>query len=136
MQLLRHISLQRQAASHRDICCLSVFLRSPVPPRLRGLLSHLGAINLIMREQRRDPVSPMVWMCGCVVFVAAVLLASLYAYKLSTYQGWRAIVHKVTLHKKDSITLQAGETLVAVVEIKKGTYFFLGTKTRKGSYSE
>jgi hypothetical protein len=81
-------------------------------------------------------VSPMVWMSGCAVFVAAVLLAYLYAYKLSTYRGWRAIVRKVTPHEKARITLQAGETLVAVVEIKKGTYFFLGTTTKKGSYSE
>jgi hypothetical protein len=34
------------------------------------------------------------------------------------------------------MTLHAGETLVAVVETKKGTYFFLGTQTRKRSYLE
>ena len=34
------------------------------------------------------------------------------------------------------MTLQDGDTLVGVMEMKKGTYFFLGTNTRKGSYSE
>jgi len=32
--------------------------------------------------------------------------------------------------------LQDGDTLVGVMEMKKGTYFFLGTNTRKGSYPE
>jgi hypothetical protein len=68
--------------------------------------------------------------------MAAVLLSHLCAYKLSKYQGWRTILRKVTPHEKANITLQAGETLVAVVEMNKGTYFFLGTNTRKGSYSE
>ena len=81
-------------------------------------------------------MSLTVFLCGCIAFMAAVLVSPLCAYKLRTYQGWRAIWRKVTPHEKDSITLQAGETLVAVVEIKKGTYFFLGTKTKKGSYSE
>jgi hypothetical protein len=81
-------------------------------------------------------VSPMILLFGCVAFVAAVLLAHRCAPKVSPYQGWRAIVRKVTPHEKESITLKAGETLVAVVEINKGTYFFLGTKTKKGSYSE
>jgi hypothetical protein len=39
MQLLRSVSLPRKAALHRDICCLSVFHSSPVPPTLRGLPS-------------------------------------------------------------------------------------------------
>jgi hypothetical protein len=81
-------------------------------------------------------VSPPVLIFGCVAFVAAVLFAHRCPYKLSTSQGWRALWRTVTPHEKDNITLQAGETLVAVVELKKGTYFFLGTKTRKGSYSE
>jgi hypothetical protein len=78
----------------------------------------------------------MVVMFGCVAFVAAVLLAHLCASKVSPYQGWRAIVRKITPQEKARITLQAGETLVAVVEIKKGTYFFLGTSTKKDSYAE
>ena len=75
-------------------------------------------------------------MFGCIALCAAVVFSHICAYKLGKYQGWRALWRKVTPHAKDSITLQEGETLVAVVELKKGTYFFLGTKTGKGSYSE
>jgi len=75
-------------------------------------------------------------MFGCVALAAAVIFFIVGAYKLSTYRGWRAIVRQVTPHEQARITLQAGETLVAVVEMKKGTYFFLGTQTRKGSYSD
>ena len=81
-------------------------------------------------------MSPMVFIFGCVALCAAVVFSNICAYKLGKYQGWRALWRKVTPHAKDSITLQEGETLVAVVELKKGTYFFLGTKTGKGSYSE
>ena len=81
-------------------------------------------------------MSPTVFLFGCVAFCAAVVFSHICASKCGKYQGWRALWRKVTPHAKDSITLQEGETLVAVVELKKGTYFFLGTKTRRGSYSE
>src|SRR5262249_26860254 len=45
MQLLGSVSLPRRAASHSDICCLSVCLRSPVPPRLRGSLPSLSLLG-------------------------------------------------------------------------------------------
>jgi hypothetical protein len=59
-----------------------------------------------------------------------------YTYKVRPHQGWRALVRHVTPHEQAHLTLHAGETLVAVVELHQGTYFFLGTNTRKGSYSE
>ena len=81
-------------------------------------------------------MSPMVFIFGCVALCAAFVFSMVCAYKCGKYQGWREAVRTSTLHDKESMTLQAGETLVAVVEMKKGTYFFLGTNTRKGSYSE
>src|SRR5215467_7635153 len=45
MQLLRNVSPPRQAASHTDICCLSICLRSLVPPRLRGSLPSLSLLG-------------------------------------------------------------------------------------------
>jgi hypothetical protein len=81
-------------------------------------------------------VHPTVFIFGCIACSAIFVFALVYAYKLSPSQSWRAIVRKVTPHAQARITLQEGETLVAVVETKKGTYFFLGTQTRKGSYSE
>src|SRR5712691_8197325 len=110
MQCLRLVSLGRKAASQRDICCLSVFLRSPVPARLRGLpLSHLGVNSLIMRDQRRNPVSPMVFIFGCVAFVAAVLFSNLCAYKFGKYQGWRELLRKHTKYQRKHIALNEGE---------------------------
>ena len=50
--------------------------------------------------------------------------------------GWREVLRKVTPHEKASMTLQDGDTLIGVVEMNKGTYFFLGTNTKKSSHSE
>ncbi len=73
---------------------------------------------------------------GCVALCAAVIFSHICAYKLGKYQGWREVLRKVTPHKKARMTLQEGDTLLGVMEMKKGTYFFLGTNTRRGSYSE
>jgi hypothetical protein len=89
-----------------------------------------------MRDERSNPVSPLVVLVGGVAFAAAYVFFMVWTSKVRPYQGWRALVRQVTPHEKARITLQAGETLVAVVETKKGTYFFLGTQTKKRSYSE
>jgi len=81
-------------------------------------------------------MSPMVFIFGCTALCAAVVFSNICAYKLGKYQGWREVLRKVTPHEKASMTLQDGDTLIGVIEMKKGTYFFLGTNTRKGSYLE
>jgi hypothetical protein len=81
-------------------------------------------------------VSPTVFIFGCVALCAAFVFAIVCAYKFGKYQGWREVVRTSTLYEKESMTLQTGETLVAVVEMKKGTYFFLSNHTRKGSNYE
>ena len=81
-------------------------------------------------------MSPLVVLVGCVAFAAALVFFMVWTSKVRPSQGWRALVRHVTPHAQARITLHAGETLVAVVETKKGTYFFLGTQTRKRSYLE
>ncbi len=78
-------------------------------------------------------MSPTIFIFGCVALCAVFVFAIVYAYQLYTYQGWRTLVRQVTPHAQARIALQEGETLVAVVETRKGPYFFLGTKTQKGS---
>ena len=81
-------------------------------------------------------MSPMVFIFGCVALGAAVVFSNICVYKLGKYRGWREVLRTVTPHEKASMTLQDGDTLLGVMEINKGTYFFLGTNTRKGSYLE
>ena len=81
-------------------------------------------------------MSPTVFMFGCVALCTAFVFSNICAYKLGKYQGWREVLRTFTPHEQASIALQDGDTLIGVMEMKKGTYFFLGTKTRKGSYSE
>jgi hypothetical protein len=52
---------------------------------------------------------------------------------LGKYQGWKEVIRKYAQYEKTDITLDEGETLAAVVEMRKGKYFFLGFDTRKGS---
>jgi hypothetical protein len=42
-------------------------------------------------------------------------------------------LRKYAQYEKADITLDEGETLAAVVEMKRGTYFFLGTNMRRSS---
>ena len=81
-------------------------------------------------------MSPTVFIFGCIALGAAFVFSNVCAYKLGKYQGWREVLRKVTPYEKESMTLQDGDTLVGVVEMKKGTYFFLGTNTRKGAHLE
>ena len=81
-------------------------------------------------------MSPTVFMSGCIVLGAAVIFSHICAYKLGKYQGWREVVRTFTPQEKASMMLQDGDTLIGVMEMKKGTYFFLGTNTRNGASSE
>lgn len=80
-------------------------------------------------------MSPLVFLFGCVALCAVVIFSNICAYKLGKYQGWREVLRKIAPHEKACMTLQDGDTLIGVIEMHKGTYFFLGTNTRKGSYS-
>ena len=72
-------------------------------------------------------MSPMVFMFGCVALVAAVLFSNLRAYQFGKYQGWTELLRKHTKYQRTHIAINEGETLVAVVEIKRGQYIFIRT---------
>jgi hypothetical protein len=78
-------------------------------------------------------VSPTVFIFGCVALCAAFVFATVCAYKLGKYQGWHEILRQYAQYEKGDVTLDQGETLAAVVEMRKGKYFFLGTNTRQSS---
>ena len=78
-------------------------------------------------------MSPLVFIFGCVALFSAFIFATICAYKLGKYQGWREALRQVTQHEKADMTLDEGETLTTVFEMRKGKYFFLGTNTRQSS---
>jgi hypothetical protein len=78
-------------------------------------------------------MSPMLFIFSCVAFFSAFIFAIVCAYKLGKYQGWREALRHYAQYEKADMTLDDGETLTAVVEMKKGTYFFLGTNTKQNS---
>jgi hypothetical protein len=75
-------------------------------------------------------VSPAVFIFGCVALCSAFLFATVCAYKWGKYQGWQEALGKFAPYERADMTLDKGETLAAVVEMRKGKYFFLGTNTR------
>ena len=70
-------------------------------------------------------MSPTVFIFGCVAFVAAMLFSNLCAYKFGKCQGWREFLRKHSKYQRKHIALNEGETLVAVIEIPRGTYIFI-----------
>ena len=81
-------------------------------------------------------MSPIVFIFACVALCAAFIFSNVCAYKLGKYQGWREVLRTYAQYEKADISLDEGETLATVVEMKKGTYFFLGTNTRQSAASE
>src|SRR4030095_17136994 len=69
----------------------------PCSPQAQGTsLSHRGVTSLIMRDERSNPVSPLVVLVGGVAFAAAFIFFIVGAYKLRQYQRWQAFVRQVT----------------------------------------
>ena len=56
-------------------------------------------------------------MSDCVALCATFAFATVCAYKLGTYQGWRKGLRKITPHEKASLTFQDGDTLVTVTRL-------------------
>jgi hypothetical protein len=72
-----------------------------------------------------------VFIIGCVALLSVLIFSNLCAYKFGKYQGWTEVLRKSTQQEKESIALKKGETLMAVVDTKKGKYFFIGVDARK-----
>jgi hypothetical protein len=71
---------------------------------------------------------------GIAVLYTVLLLVALnvMSYMFGRYRGRRAVLRQSTPSAQESLSLHEGDTLVGVVELTKGTYFFLtlNTKTR------
>jgi hypothetical protein len=67
----------------------------------------------------------MVCIFSCIALVATVLFSHLCAYHFGKYRGWTELLRKHAKYQQKHIAVNAGETLVAVVEIKKGRYIFI-----------
>src|SRR5215831_7241753 len=125
MQLLWSVSPPREAASHSDICCLSVCLRSPVPPRLRGLLLHLtlpGSEYQSERGERRIPVDTSVLLpAGIGVFYTLLILVS---WKLTALKSTAVRIGSEIV--EIPFALQEGHTIVGVMDTKQAMRFYIG----------
>jgi hypothetical protein len=66
-------------------------------------------------------------LAGIAVLSTVLLVVVLYilSYLFGRYRGRRAVVRQSTPSVQDSLALHEGDTLVGVVELHKGTSFFL-----------
>lgn len=75
---------------------------------------------------------------SCCIFVGIALLSTVLllvvlnvmSYIFGRYRGRRAVLRQSTPSAQDSLSLHEGDTLVGVVELTKGTYFFLTLNTK------
>jgi hypothetical protein len=72
-------------------------------------------------------------LLGYVALVVGLLFSYVCAYRFGKYIGWIEVFEKYALYEKAGMTLKEGETLVGVVDMKKGQYFFIGTNASDGS---
>src|SRR5215813_14066102 len=125
MQLFRSVSPSMEAASHTDICCLSICLRSPVPPRLRGSLPSLSSLcggYQSEREERRIPVDTSVLLpAGIGVFYTLLILVA------SKCTAQRSTAIQISPEIAEiNFALQEGQTIVGVMDTKKAMRFYIG----------
>ena len=62
--------------------------------------------------------------------ILLVVLLMVIAYLFGRYRGRRAVLRQFTPYAQESLALHEGDTLVGVVELTKGTYFFVTLNTR------
>ena len=75
---------------------------------------------------------------SCCIFVGIALLSTVLllvvlnvmSYLFGRYRGRRAVLRQSTRYAQESLSLNEGDTLGGVVEMNKGTYFFLTLNTR------
>ena len=73
-------------------------------------------------------------LAGIAVLSTVLLLVVLpiLSYLFGRYRGRRAVVRQSTPSVQDSLSLPEGDTLVGVVELRKGTYLFLTSRRERG----
>ena len=75
---------------------------------------------------------------GIAVLYTMLLLVMLnvISYMFGRYRGRREVLRQSTPYAQESLSLHEGDTLGGVVEMKKGTYFFITLNTRKSTHYE
>jgi len=75
---------------------------------------------------------------GIAVVYTMLLLVMLHvlSYMFGRYRRRREVWRQSTPYAQESLSLHEGDTLGGVVEMKKGTYFFLTLNTRKRTHYE
>jgi len=132
MQLLRSVSPPKEAALHRNICCLSVYLRSPVPPRLRGLLlSHFGSEAHAERRRMRLATALLAFAYLATLYLIIVLvMVHRGALKVSPFQGRRHGGHRATQGQERTFTLKDRQTI-----LNRATQHWYTRSTRRRAIS-
>ena len=62
--------------------------------------------------------------------VLILVMLNVISYMFGRYRGRREVLRQSTRYAQESLSLNEGDTLVGVVEMNKGTYFFLTLNTR------
>ena len=62
--------------------------------------------------------------------VLILVMLNVISYMFGRYRGRREVLRQSTRYAQESLSLNEGDTLVGVVELNKGTYFFLTLNTR------
>ena len=73
-----------------------------------------------------------VFIFSCFALLSVFIFSNVCAYKFGKYQGWIEVVRKYAQYEKEDMTLKAGETFVAVVDMKKSQYLFIGNDAKNG----
>jgi hypothetical protein len=68
--------------------------------------------------------------------VLLLVVLNVMSYIFGRYRGRRAVLRQSTRYAQDSLSLHEGDTLVGVVELTKGTYFFIPLNTSKRTLYE
>ena len=76
------------------------------------------------------------FLLDCVALFAVLLCSTVCAYRFGKYQGRKEGFRPYSHYEKDGMTLNDGETLVGVVELNKGKYFFIGLNIKNSSNYE
>jgi len=68
--------------------------------------------------------------------VLILVMLNVISYMFGRYRGRRAVLRQSTPYAQESLSLNEGDTLGGVVEMKKGTYFFITLNTSKRTHYE
>jgi hypothetical protein len=74
-------------------------------------------------------------LLDCVAVLAILIFSHVCAYTFGKHRGWKEVWRTYGQCAKEGVTLSEGETLMGVVEIKKGQYFFIGLNAKDSAHA-